>query len=224
MWNEEVAVYPLAVDRHLVGQRRSDGGDNATRARDPSAESFSESTSKASSFLVHSRFQLDFSSDLLLVPAGVDALVRGRLHGASNMSSLDVTYTRGNRGAYRMPRWYRDRGPGLVMEYGMSNVGQVESMEAMEAMEASRQEMLTMIGRLLGCSAASVLDSKTYFESLGDKETVFRGFSTQDFPCVESVTRWLRLLPCGGQGGLSEALKGLRLLELPYHSIRVRGR
>jgi len=47
------------------------------------------------------------------------------------------------------------------------------------------------------------------------------GFLTQDFPCVESVARWLRLLPCGGQVGVGGVVRRLKLLELPYHSVRV---
>jgi hypothetical protein len=165
------------------------------------------------SVLVQSKFQLaliDVDGEVSsLVPAGIDALVRGSGHG-EEVSSMEVVYTRGNVGMYRMPAWYVQRGAGLVVRVGRAD------REA-GGSEDGWRDVLVAIGRMLGSSAGSILDTKSFLM----REGVLEGWLTQDFPCVESIHRWMRLLPCGGQAGLSEVVRGLRLLELPYHSIRV---
>jgi len=162
---------------------------------------------------VHSRFQLpliDEKGDVSnLVPVGIDALVRESGHGG-RVSSMEAMYTRGNVGLYRMPAWYVQRSAGLVVRVGRADVETV-------GREDGWREVLVAIGRMLGSSTGSILDAKSFVI----REGVLDGWLTQDFPCVESIQRWMRLLPCGGQAGLSEVVRGLRLLELPYHSIRV---
>lgn len=233
MWTEELVIEPLYVDENLVGRRGALG--RAASAKDVSTAG---GTNHQGTFLVHARFQLkldegrngpvfdDSSSpssspssssarsssspttlSSALTPVAVEALLR-----QSNLSNFDVTYTRGNLGTYRLPAWYVQRGAGLVVQ--MDPLARSGSSSG--GGQGYRATLATM-SRMLGASASSMMDSKSYVE----REEGFRGFLTQDFPCVESVARWLRLLPCGGQAGVSGVLQNLGLLELPYHSVRV---
>ena len=243
------------VDRDGASGEGSDGSDGGRDGRggpadrgagDGAGRSENVSSSRERSLFVHSRFQLPLDDRNhegagvgraldSLVPAGIDALVRESLHG-TQVSSMEVMYTRGNTGLYRMPSWYVQRGAGLVVR--------AERAEGVGGGEDEGwRDVLVVIGRMLGSSAGSIFDRTSYVVgnvkaddtlsgrksgALGTSHAAstsfsskFQGWSTQDFPCVESIQRWMRLLPCGGQAGISEVMHGLRLLELPYHSIRV---
>ena len=234
MWEESLTSTVLGVDDaalggyHPIGAEVADGGGGADGAvaRDggvPRAtakggprrlDSGPEGTQRRErSVLVHSRFQLalvDVDGQVSsLLPAGIDGLVRESRVGGQ-VSSMEVTYTRGNVGLYRMPAWYVQRGGGLVVRISRAD-GRIGGSGD------GWRDVLVAIGRMLGSSTASILDAKSFVIREGGLE----GWLTQDFPCVESIHRWMRLLPCAGQAGLSEVMGGLGLLELPYHSIRV---
>ena len=201
MWKEDVRVHPLEV---------SPPG--------PASSLASSSDSRAildRSFLVHSTFSIDIigiHEENRLIPAAIRAL----LSSVSRLQRLELTYTRGNRGLFRFPSWFVDRGSGLGLEARFTGSGN-------DARTDESTRLANIIARMVGCSASSILDRKTFawYDIQGIQEELMVGYSTQDFPCVESVAQWIKLLPCSGQQGLSGFVKSLRLLEMPYHSLRM---
>lgn len=169
------------------------------------------------SFLVHSTFS--FTSDRthgIKENQNVPAVLRYLLSSIERLQRLEVTYTRGNRGSYTFPSWFADRGSGLGVSARFASSADSGETEDLDT-------MANVIARVIGCSASSILNRKTFgrYRVLDGDDEVMLGYSTQDFPCVESIAQWMKLLPCGGQRGLSGFMKSLRLLELPYHSLRM---
>lgn len=186
---EEVMLYPL----------RHDGGGN-----DDGSSWFVHGSFTSGGYLSGSGWQY--------VPAGIEGLMVEN----GGLESVEVTYTRGNRGAERLPSWYVDRAPGLVVEYStMTPPG-----------DGRVEVVMRMLGRLLGCSASSLVTTprKSFVVGGGNITsntiTRFIGVSTTDFPCVESIEQWMKLLPCGRRG-LGGIFEGLNMVETPYHSMRL---
>lgn len=200
MWKESVRVHPLDVSPPLsVSGSTSDVDHGSVSDR---------------SFLVHSAFSIDTDEihtlkEHRLVPAAIRAV----LSSVPRLQRLELTYTRGNRGLFRFPSWFADRGSGLVLEsrFGCSDKGLCQE---------DLNVLANIIARLIGCSASSILSRKSFAWYEKDHGAMV-GYSTQDFPCVESIAQWMKLLPCGGHQGLSGFMKSLRMLELPYHSLRM---
>jgi GPI-anchor transamidase subunit T len=195
MWKEDVRVHPLVTSSPLP------------------TSSLNSGTASDRSFLVQSTFFIDqkYGTDKdRLVPVAIRSL----LSSVSSLQRLELTYTRGNRGLFRFPAWSIDRGSGLGLE---------SRFQGSDVPSRDLTVLSNSIARLIGCSASSILDRKTFawYDVHGGKEAMMVGYSTQDFPCVESIAQWMKLLPCGGQQGLSGFVKSLRMLELPYHSLRM---
>ena len=242
--------HTLVGNRGSGGKR---GGKRGANER-PEFGGANSEKSERRTFLVHARFQLQLGDDAdadadndendrdgrdgredgdgstspssrtslssALIPQTLDPLTSN----LSPASFLDVTYTRGNLGTYRVPSWYLQRGPGLVVRMNAAaDAGMFDThhsrFDNAAGDDVRYRRMLAMISRVVGASASSMMDSKSYV--VDEDRDVFVGFLTQDFPCVESVARWLRLMPCGGQAGVGGVMRGLKLLELPYHSVRV---
>lgn len=187
---EEVVLYPLDHP----------GNDN--------------SNNDGSSWFVHGSFKSSgylSGSGWQYVPAGIEGL----MVEDGGLGRIEVTYTRGNRGDTRLPSWYVDRAPGLVVEYASMAPGD----------DAKKEVVMRMLGRLLGCSASSLITTpRKSFVITGSSnrtDTTFIGVSTTDFPCVESIEQWMKLLPCRGQRGLGGIFVGLNMVETPYHSMRL---
>ena len=203
LWNEDVVLYPLV--------RRKPGAALETNVED------SHHGKAPQAWLVHGSFRValgDAMQSLKVdtrqyISSSVDAILsRVRTRG----EHVEVTYTRGSRGLYQMPGWFVDRGPGLVIE--QSKMGGENATDV--------NLLYGLIGRALGCSASSSAVMRTgWVEDARQEHLYYVGASTQDFPCIESIRQWMSLLPCKGQRGLSGFMKSLRLLQSPYHSIRL---
>lgn len=184
---EEVVLYPL----------HHHGDDNGSNGNDGGSSWFVYGSFKSSGYLSGSEWQY--------IPAGIEGL----MVEDGGLGRIEVTYTRGNRGDTRLPSWYVDRAPGLVVEYASMTPGD----------DAKEVVVMRMLGRLLGCSASSLITTPR--KSFVSTESTFIGVSTTDFPCVESIEQWMKLLPCRGRRGLGGIFDGLNMVETPYHSMRL---
>ena len=48
------------------------------------------------------------------------------------------------------------------------------------------------------------------------------GALTQEFPCSESISSWLKLLPCGNSAGLASFLRPDNIVKAPLHALSLR--
>ena len=148
--------------------------------------------------------------DMQYVHAGIHEMMVYR-----NVHHMHVTYIRGNRGNERhvLPRWYPDAPPGLHVNLKFRSA-HVEYEEL--------QSVMRVLTKMVGSSAPTIVNRGGFVEMKHGNSTHVWGASTQDFPCVESIAAWMKLLPCGGQRGLSRVIKLLPLLDMPYHGIQIR--
>jgi phosphatidylinositol glycan class T len=203
LWKEDVVVYPLV--RGKPGAALETHVEEGHHGKAPQA------------WLVHGSFRIalgDAMQSLKVdsrqyISSSIDAILS---HVGARREHVEVTYTRGSRGIYQMPGWFVDRGPGLVIE---------QSKTGRENVNNNIDLLYGLIGRALGCSASSSAVMKTGWVEEEGQACYHVGVSAQDFPCIESIRQWMSLLPCRGQRGLSEFVKSLRLLQTPYHSIRL---
>jgi len=234
VWEEGMVVYPVRMEYggKVVGPHDGDrdkvvGGGGMENAALVKAE-----------FTLHSS-GIGTDERSQYVPAGIHSLV-----SEYGVLGLEVGYTRGNRGSDLvtglLPRWYVDAAPGLNVKVEIrdhNNISMVENVDGSIAVGQSAAEgrdswgaakdsvdgVLRVLTRLIGSSAPTIRSKGSYVVTDEDSwgKLRFEGFSTQDFPCLESVFAWIKMLPCGGQRGLSRVLKDMSLIETSYHSMNM---
>jgi hypothetical protein len=159
-----------------------------------------------------------------------------RLIGNHPVEDLHLTLTRGRwKHALPPPSWLSIPPPGLELHLHVPKTTPLHNATTttsttMNDMDIKFQSLSETLAALTGAAVPSlarhgVLTAPTVGwlqeRAIFGRRAISAALPTE-FPCMDSVAAWLRLLPCGSQAGLAAALTPERVVQAPLHSLQLR--
>ena len=65
---------------------------------------------------------------------------------------------------------------------------------------------------------------KFYRSKKSNTHTSLHGALPQEMPCLDTISSWIKLLPCGSNAGIGSALNADEIVRSPFHSFEIRAR